>query len=186
MVLGAIFVAEILMPPDVVFGAFAILPLLAAIWVLSGRLAALVTIATILFFGLAVALETTNRISLILVGMAVLVTALVARIYATALAALLPKRRHIRPVTTNSAAPTTLDEVDRSSHGLQSLTRRELEVARLGAEGYTAREIGRLLNIGDRTVETHLASTYSKLRIRSRLQLIRMATALGARPSAGA
>ncbi|TMF86991.1 MAG: helix-turn-helix transcriptional regulator [Chloroflexi bacterium] len=66
--------------------------------------------------------------------------------------------------------------------GVRNLTQRELQVARLGAEGYTAAEIARRLHIGDRTVESHLASAYSKLRIRSRLQLIRMASELGAPP----
>lgn len=181
MFLGAIFVAEVF-TPDVVLGAFAILPLLAAIWVLSNRLAALVAITATLFFGLAVAVETANRITVILLGIAVLLTAIVARLYATALASLLSSRRHVRPTITNWATPATLDGIDGSSHGLQSLTRRELEVVRVAAKGYTAAEIGRLLNIGDRTVESHLASAYSKLRIRSRLQLIRMASKLGAPP----
>jgi DNA-binding CsgD family transcriptional regulator len=181
VILGAICVAEIL-TPDVVIGALAILPLLAAIWVLSDRLAELVTITAILFFGLAVAVETTSRTTVILLGVAVLVTAFVARLYATALAPLLSSRRHMRPSIAGWATPATLGGIDRSSHGLESLTRRELEVARLGAEGYTAHEIGRLLNIGDRTVESHLASAYSKLRISSRLQLIRMASRLGASP----
>jgi DNA-binding CsgD family transcriptional regulator len=183
LLLGAIFIAEIL-TPDVVLSAFAILPLLAAIWVLSNRLAAIVTIAAILFFGSAVAIETTNRITVILVGVAVLATALVARLYATALASLLSSRGRMRPTVTSWATPATLDGIDRLSHGLQSLTRRELEVARMAAEGHTAPEIGRLLNIGDRTVESHLANAYSKLRIRSRLQLIRMAPTLGGPPSA--
>jgi DNA-binding CsgD family transcriptional regulator len=183
LVLGAIFIAEIL-TPDVVLSAFALLPLLAAIWVLSSRLAAVVTIAAILFFGSAVAIETTSRISVLLVGVAVLATAVVARLYATALASLLSSRRRMRPPFTSRATPATLDGIDRSSHGLQSLTRRELEVARLAAEGYTAPEIGRLLNIGGRTVESHLANAYSKLRIRSRLQLIRMAPTLGGPPEA--
>lgn len=177
--LGAIFVAEIL-TPDVVIGAFAILPLLAAIWVLSSRLAALVTIAAILSFGLGAAIEASNRITVILVGVAVLTTAFVARLYATALASLLSSGRHLPRTVTSWATATTLDGIDRSSHGVESLTRRELEVARLAAGGCTAPEIGRLLNIGDRTVESHLASAYSKLRIRSRLQLIHMASRLGA------
>lgn len=183
MLLGVIFIAEIL-TPDVVLSAFAILPLLAAMWVLSNRLAALVTIAATLLLGLAGVVEAPNRITVILLGVAVLITALVARLYATALAPLLSSRRRMRPNVTSWATPATLDEIDRSSHGLQSLTRRELEVARMAAEGYTAPEIGRLLKIGDRTVESHLASAYSKLRIRSRLQLIRMASTLGGPPSA--
>jgi len=62
---------------------------------------------------------------------------------------------------------------------LAALTRRELEVARLAASAYTAAEIGRRLNIGERTVESHLASTYLKLGITSRSELIRMAEKLG-------
>ncbi len=183
ILLGAILVGEIL-TPDVVLGAFGILPLLAAIWVLSNRLAALVAIAATLFIGLAAAIETTNRITVVLIGVAVLLTALVARLHATAIASLLSSRRHRRPTITSWAARAKLDGIDRSPYGLPSLTRRELEVARLGAEGYTAHEIGQLLKIGDRTVESHLGSAYSKLRIRSRLQLIRMASRLGAPPVA--
>src|ERR1700686_4677781 len=48
--LGLIFVAEIL-TPDVVVGAFALLPRLAAMWLLPGRLAALVPLIAVLFFG---------------------------------------------------------------------------------------------------------------------------------------
>jgi DNA-binding NarL/FixJ family response regulator len=179
--LGAVFVAEIL-TPDVVVGAFALLPLLAALWVLSNRLAALVATVAVLFFAGAVAIETANRITVILLGVAVFVTAGVSRLYATGLASVLSSRRHMRPTVKSWVTPAIADGADRSSYGLRSLTRRELEVARLAAEGYTAAEIGRRLNIGDRTVESHLASAYSKLGISSRMQLIRMAAKLGAPP----
>jgi DNA-binding NarL/FixJ family response regulator len=179
--LGAIFTVELL-TPDVVVGAFALLPLLAAAWVLSGRMATLVAIAASLLFALAVAVETNNRSTVILVGVAVFIPALVARLYAKGMASLLMSRRQMRPAISSWAAPAALGEVDPSAQGLRSLTRRELEVARLAAVGYTAAEIGGRLNIGNRTVESHLASAYSKLRIRSRLQLMRMASRLGAAP----
>jgi DNA-binding CsgD family transcriptional regulator len=179
MLLGAIFVAEIL-TPHVVVGAFAFLPLLAALWVLSSRLAVLVAAVATLFFGAAVAIETANRMTVILIGVAVLGTAIICRLNASGLASVLSSRRYTRPTAKTWVTPASLDGMDRSSYGLRSLTRRELEVARLAAEGYTAAEIGRRLNIGDRTVESHLGSVYSKLRIRSRLQLIRMAAGLGA------
>jgi DNA-binding CsgD family transcriptional regulator len=181
LLLGAIFVGEIL-TPHVVVGAFALLPLLAALWVLSSRLAALVAIVATLFFFATAAIETANRVTVILLGVAILGTAVVARLYATALASLLSRTRHIRLTVTNSVTPATLGGMNRSSPGLTSLTRRELEVARLAAEGYTAPEIGRRLSIGGRTVESHLASVYSKLRISSRMQLVRMASRLGAPP----
>jgi DNA-binding CsgD family transcriptional regulator len=181
MLLGAVFGAEIL-TPDVVVGGFAIMPLLAALWVLSSRLAALVAIVATLFFGAAIAVETANRMTVILLGVAVFGTALMGRLCATGLASVLSSRHHMRPSIRSWVTPATLGGMDSSSYGLRSLTRRELEVARLAAEGYTAAEIGRRLNIGDRTVESHLASAYSKLRIRSRLQLIRMASRLGTPP----
>jgi DNA-binding NarL/FixJ family response regulator len=126
--------------------------------------------------------ETNNRTTVILVGVAVFIPALLTRLYAKGIASLLMSRRHLRPSIGSWAAPQGLGEIDRSDQGLRSLTRRELEVARLAAEGYTAAEIGGRLNIGDRTVESHLASAYSKLQIRSRVQLMRMASRLGATP----
>jgi DNA-binding CsgD family transcriptional regulator len=181
MLLGAVFVAEIL-TPHVVVGAFALLPLLAALWVLSSRLAALVAIVATLLFGATVAVETADRLTLILLGVAVFGTALMARLCATAVASALSSRRHMAPTIESWVRPATLGGMDRPSGGLRSLTRRELEVARLASEGYTAAEVGRRLNIGGRTVESHLGSVYSKLRISSRLQLIRMASRLGTPP----
>jgi DNA-binding CsgD family transcriptional regulator len=55
--------------------------------------------------------------------------------------------------------------------GPAALTRSELEVARLAARGLTSREIAQRLFISPRTVESHLASTYRKLGIRSRKEL---------------
>jgi DNA-binding NarL/FixJ family response regulator len=55
---------------------------------------------------------------------------------------------------------------------LQRLTKRERQVAELLAEGRSAREIARHLHIGRRTVETHVARTYAKLGITSRVELI--------------
>jgi DNA-binding NarL/FixJ family response regulator len=179
--LGAVFIAEIL-TPNFVVGAFALLPLLAALWALSSRLATLVAIVATVFFGAAVAVEATNRMTVILIGVAVFITALIGRLYAAGLASVIYNRHHIRPTIKSWIPPATLDGMERSSYGLRSLTRRELEVARLAAEGYTAAEIGRRLNIVDRTVESHLANAYSKLGISSRLQLIRMASRLGVPP----
>jgi len=180
LLIGAISIAEVLTPDDAVV-ALALLPLLAAMWVLSSRPAAVVVVVAAVFFGLAVAVDPTSRITVSLLGLAVFVTALVARVYATGLASLLSGRRHIRPALTGWAPARAVGDW---SEGLRSLTRRELEVARLAAEGHTTPEIGRRLNIGRRTVESHLASAYSKLRIRSRVQLIRMASLLGAPPTA--
>jgi DNA-binding NarL/FixJ family response regulator len=58
----------------------------------------------------------------------------------------------------------TLDTID-------SLSRRELEVATLASRGLTAGEIAGQLHISERTVESHLADAYAKLAIHSRAAL---------------
>jgi DNA-binding CsgD family transcriptional regulator/tetratricopeptide (TPR) repeat protein len=62
--------------------------------------------------------------------------------------------------------------------GPSALSPRERQVALLAAEGQTAREIAERLFIGERTVETHLANVYSKLRVRSKTDLVRRAAEL--------
>ncbi len=52
-----------------------------------------------------------------------------------------------------------------------TLTPREMEVARLAAQGKRNSEIARDLHISVRTVETHLANIYAKLNVRSRAEL---------------
>ena len=58
------------------------------------------------------------------------------------------------------------------------LSTRERQVARLAVDGLTAREIGEQLFISPRTVETHLASVYAKLGVRSKVELTRRASEL--------
>jgi len=59
-----------------------------------------------------------------------------------------------------------------------ALSRRELQVVRLAVQGLTAAQIAQQLAIGERTVETHLANVYAKLRVKSRLELVRQVAAL--------
>jgi DNA-binding CsgD family transcriptional regulator len=59
-----------------------------------------------------------------------------------------------------------------------TLTRREREVARLAAQGHTAREIAEHLSITERTVEGHLSNVYAKLDVASKLELVRTAQEL--------
>jgi DNA-binding CsgD family transcriptional regulator len=59
----------------------------------------------------------------------------------------------------------------RPSAGWDALTRSELEVVRLAAEGLTNPQIGQRLFISRRTVQTHLAHAFRKLDISSRVEL---------------
>ena len=63
--------------------------------------------------------------------------------------------------------------------GPAALTRREREVARLAAQGLTAREVAERLSVAERTVEGHLANAYAKLGVSSKLELVRSARELG-------
>jgi DNA-binding CsgD family transcriptional regulator len=56
--------------------------------------------------------------------------------------------------------------------GRDALTSSELRVARLAADGATNRDIAQALFLTTRTVEAHLTSTYRKLAIRGRQQLL--------------
>lgn len=60
-----------------------------------------------------------------------------------------------------------------------SLSEREREVLRLIAEGYTNREIGRQLEISEKTVQTHRANIMSKLRVHNTAELLKEARRLG-------
>ncbi len=67
--------------------------------------------------------------------------------------------------------PPTLD--------YEPLTDRELEVLILAGKGYTNKAIGVQLGISDRTVQGHLAKTYSKLQANSRTEAVMRAVSLG-------
>ena len=59
------------------------------------------------------------------------------------------------------------------------LTARELEIVRLIAESYTAREIGEILCISPKTVNAHRENILKKLAVRDRVALIRYAIRRG-------
>lgn len=69
-----------------------------------------------------------------------------------------------------AAPPATFDPE------LDQLSRREHEVLRLIARGYTYKEIARELSISTKTVESHVSSVLRKLQLSTRHQLARWAT----------
>ncbi|WP_318248091.1 response regulator transcription factor [Novosphingobium huizhouense] len=56
-----------------------------------------------------------------------------------------------------------------------TLTHREREVVQLIAEGRINKEIGHMLNISIKTVETHRAAVMHKLKLRTTAELVRYA-----------
>lgn len=62
---------------------------------------------------------------------------------------------------------------------LVTLTRREIEVLQLLAEGLSNKEIAALLFLGDRTVQSHLIKIYRKLNVRNRTSAVMAGIAQG-------
>jgi len=162
LILAEVLVIEILTPNDVV-GSVAVLPVIAAMWMLSPRLAGAVGLVAATVFWLVVAFEEKNRTTILLLGGVSFVIALMVRVYATRLNAILASagRRVAAPML--AALPGPL--------AVESLTRRELEIAGLASRGFTAAEIAGQLHISERTVESHLGNAYAKLAIHSRSAL---------------
>ena len=66
--------------------------------------------------------------------------------------------------------------VSKDSDGpIEALTRREIDVLKLIAQGYTNRQTAEALSISVRTVESHRANLMGKLNLRSRVDLVRYA-----------
>ncbi len=59
------------------------------------------------------------------------------------------------------------------------LTPRELDVVKLIAEAYTNRQIAEILQVSEKTVESHRANVLSKLGMRDRVELVRYAIKRG-------
>jgi len=64
-----------------------------------------------------------------------------------------------------------------------ALTKRELEIARLIAEGLTAPQVGGKLFISERTVDSHVTNMLNKLGFNSRIQLARWVGTLEEAPT---
>jgi RNA polymerase sigma factor (sigma-70 family) len=58
-------------------------------------------------------------------------------------------------------------EVDES---IKALTKREMEILRLVAEGLTNEEIGKKIFISEKTVKTHLTNIFDKLKVNNRFK----------------
>lgn len=59
------------------------------------------------------------------------------------------------------------------------ITRRQVDILRLAANGNTNRAIARQLGVGEETVKTQLQTAYRKLRAKDRTQAVAVALRLG-------
>ena len=85
------------------------------------------------------------------------------------------------PFMTNAAERSLVREwmADESTGPQEPLTLREREVLKLIAEAHTNREIGELLHLSSKTVESHRANLLRKLGMRDRVELVRYAIRRG-------
>ena len=193
---GAAFAAEVIVGTDATtFGALAVIPVLAASMLRSRPLTLVVAAFSMLLQAWGVAAGVVSRDE---AGMQISVYLLVLVVtmlhQARSPIAALPQRRAEpepelrRPValpapvihvTGLEVMQPMLAADDRALpvEVTGRLTRRERDVVELAVQGLTARQIGSLLFIGDRTVETHLANAYGKLGVRSKMELIHIVAA---------
>jgi len=78
--------------------------------------------------------------------------------------------------TATAAAPFAVDEARRDRLGI---TRRELEILELVAEGLSNREIAGRLFVSENTVKTHCSRAFDKLGAKRRTQAVQMGKAFG-------
>jgi DNA-binding NarL/FixJ family response regulator len=85
------------------------------------------------------------------------------------------------PFLTNSAQRSLVREwmADESAGPAEPLTPREQEVLKLIAEAHTNREIGEILHLSEKTVESHRGNLLRKLGMRDRVELVRYAIRRG-------
>ena len=167
LLLLIVLAGDLLTPVQVALSALGLIPLLAAAWLLSDRLALAVAAVALGQLVLTTALGDVSVATGVSEATAYVVLGLVVRLYAGSLSDLLSRQ-----------PPAKRTELT-SRTGVETLTKREREVATLAAQGYTAREIGVQLHIGERTVETHVANICSKLGLKAKVELVRSATRLG-------
>jgi two-component system response regulator NreC len=85
--------------------------------------------------------------------------------------------QYVHPALGARLAAAAAEERERAE--LDPLSEREHEVLRLLALGHTNQEIGKMLYLSVRTVETHRAHIMQKLRLTTRAELVRYAMEQG-------
>jgi DNA-binding NarL/FixJ family response regulator len=85
----------------------------------------------------------------------------------------------VRAVAAGGSFVSQLPDVELCEAHSDPLTPRELDVVKLIAEAYTNRQIAEILQVSEKTVESHRANVLSKLGMRDRVELVRYAIKRG-------
>ena len=82
-----------------------------------------------------------------------------------------------------ATGPAVPSEVRSPAEPAHDLTRRELEILQLVAEGYSNSQLGRMLWVTEQTVKFHLSNIYRKLDVANRTEASRWAQVNGLLPA---
>jgi DNA-binding NarL/FixJ family response regulator len=86
-------------------------------------------------------------------------------------------RSHLPAITQSSLVKEWLNHGDQAPR--DPLTPREQDVVKLIAEAYTNKQIGEILRVSEKTVESHRGNVLAKLGMRDRVELVRYAIRRG-------
>lgn len=96
-----------------------------------------------------------------------------------AISAIVEGKTYLSPSITDSLVSDNGEVKSPHSDPLGALTKREVEIMRYLADGMPNREIGKLLHISTRTVDTHRSNILKKLNVRTNAELVKLAIQCG-------
>lgn len=92
-----------------------------------------------------------------------------------AIAAIIQGKTYLSPSITDSIVNSNGETRSPHADPLAVLTKREVEIMGYLADGMPNREIGKLLHISTRTVDTHRSNILKKLNVRTNAELVKIA-----------
>lgn len=96
-----------------------------------------------------------------------------------AISAIVEGKTYLSPSITDSLVASNGEVKNPHADPLAVLTKREVEIMRYLADGMPNREIGKLLHISTRTVDTHRSNILKKLNVRTNAELVKLAIQCG-------
>jgi DNA-binding NarL/FixJ family response regulator len=92
-----------------------------------------------------------------------------------AITSILEGKTYLSPSIAGALLAANSDPSLNDANPLSILTKRELEILAHLADGKPNREIGKLLHISTRTVDTHRSNILKKLNLRTNAELVKLA-----------
>lgn len=96
-----------------------------------------------------------------------------------AISSVLNGNTYLSPSVTSKLMAGNSSDQSGSQNPLAILTKREIEVLKHLADGKPNREIGKLLHISTRTVDTHRSNILKKLMVKTNAELVKVAISAG-------